>query len=106
MQNLETIKQSSGKTDHAQITSATLHIIDEQTFEWKFSVYTNFVDFQKAFESLNSNLIWAPMRHHGMLEKPITIIQKLYQPSSCQVARNGSLSEPFSDTAVSQGCLL
>ena len=47
------------------------------------------------------------MRHYGIPEKRITIVQKLYQPSISQVFHNGSLSEPFSvDFGVRQGCLL
>ena len=38
---------------------ATLDTIVEQTLEWNSSLYVNFVDFQKAFDSLDRNSLWA-----------------------------------------------
>ena len=107
MQNLR--DQQAGFQNDRSCTDqiATLRIIVEQSLELNSSLYINFVDLQKAFDSLDHNSLWALMRHYGIPEKLITIIQKSYQPSTCQVVHNGFLSEPFSvDTGVRQGCLL
>ena len=108
MQNVETSKLASGKTGHALTTLLyTLCITFKPILEWNSFLYVNFVDFQKAFDSLYRNLLWSLMRHYDIPEKLITIIQKLYQPSTCQVVHNGVLSELFSvDTGVRHGCLL
>ena len=45
---------------------ATLGTIVEQTLEWNSSLYVNFVDFQKAFDSLDRNSLWALMRHYSI----------------------------------------
>ena len=41
-------------TDHI----ATLRIIVEQCFEWQSSLYINFVDFEKAFDSIDRTALW------------------------------------------------
>ena len=37
---------------------ATLRIIIEQTIEWSSLLYLLFVDFEKAFDSLNREAMW------------------------------------------------
>lgn len=37
---------------------ATLRIIAEQSVEWQSSLYINFIDFEKAFDSVNNNGMW------------------------------------------------
>ena len=41
-------------TDHI----ATLRIILEQSLEWNSSIYTTFVDFEKAFGSVDTEMLW------------------------------------------------
>ena len=45
---------------------ATLRIIIEQSLEWKSSLYINFIDFEKAFDSLDRETLWKLMRHYGI----------------------------------------
>ena len=91
-------------TDHI----AALRIIIEQCTEWQLTpLYTNFIDFEKAFDSVDRNVIWQLMGHYGVPPKFIKLIQELYEASCCQVIHNGKLSEPFEmNTGVRQGCLL
>jgi len=96
-------RQDRSCTDHI----ATMRIIIEQSLEWQTPLYTTFVDFQKAFDSIDRDVIWRLMQHYGFPQKFISIIQKLYEDASCQVIHNGKLSEPFTvQTGVRQGCLL
>ena len=37
---------------------ATLRIIVEQSIEWNSSLYVNFVDYEKAFDSLDRDTLW------------------------------------------------
>ena len=37
---------------------ATLRIIVEQSIEWNLSIYVNFVDYEKAFDSLDRETLW------------------------------------------------
>ena len=80
---LDADQQASFRKDRSRTDNiATLRIIFEQTLEWNSSLYVSFVSFQKKFVSLDRNSLWAPMRHYGIPEKLITIIRKLYQPST------------------------
>jgi len=86
---------------------ATLRNIVEQTIEWQTSLYICFVDFEKAFDSVDRESIWSILRHYGVPAKMVNIIQQLYDGFSCQVIHDGRLSEEFLvTTGVRQGCLL
>jgi hypothetical protein len=54
--------------------NATLRIIVEQTIEWQTSLCMNFIDFEKAFDSI----LWKILKHYGIPQKIISIIQQLY----------------------------
>ncbi len=58
---------------------ATLRIILEQSLEWNFPVYATFVDCEKAFHSVDREVLWKLLRHYGISEKYITLIQKTYE---------------------------
>ena len=86
---------------------ATLHIIVEQSIEWNSSLYINFVDYQKAFDSLDCPFLWKLLAHYGILQKFINIIKNSYEGTTCKVIHEGHLSESFEvKTGVRQGCLL
>ena len=68
--------------------------------------YVTFVDFEKAFDSVDREVIWKLMHHYGIPPKFIDIIQQLYENSTSQVIHNGKLTNPFAvKTGVKQGCL-
>ena len=56
---------------------ATLRIIVEQSIEWQSSLYINFIDFEKAFDSISRDVLWRLLRHYGMPDKIVTIIRAL-----------------------------
>ena len=96
-------RQDRSCTDHI----ATMRIIVEQSLEWQTPLYAVFVDFQKAFDSVDRDVIWRLMHHYGLPPKFVTIIQQMYENATCQVIHDGKLTEPFSVlTGVRQGCLL
>ena len=71
---------------------ATLRIIVEQTIEWQTSLCMNFVDFEKAFDSIDRLVLWKIRKHYGIPQKIISIKQQLYDGFSCQVIHNGNLT--------------
>ena len=86
---------------------ATLRIIIEQSIEWQSPLYATFVDFEKAYDSINRETIWSIMRHYGIPNKITNIIRNLYENFTCQVVHNGRLTDEFHvTTGVKQGCLL
>ena len=42
---------------------ATPRIIVEQSIEWQSSLYINFIDFEKAFDSISRDVLWRLLRH-------------------------------------------
>ena len=86
---------------------ATLQIIIEQSCEWKSPLFINFVDFEKAFDSMNRDTLWKLLRHYGLPVKIVNIIRSSYEGLSCRVIHRGQPSEAFNvKTGVRQGCLL
>ena len=86
---------------------ATLRIIIEQSLEWHSPLYINFIDYEKAFDSVHRKALWKLLHHYGIPEKIITIIQKTYEGMSCRVVHYGQFSIGFEvGTGVRQGCLL
>ena len=86
---------------------ATLRIIIEQSLEWNTGLYQVFVDFEKAFDSVDRDVIWQILWHYGVLEKIVNVIRCFYIGFECQVIHDGFLTEPFQvTTGVRQGCLL
>nr|KAG5710144.1 hypothetical protein BaRGS_006663 [Batillaria attramentaria] len=86
---------------------ASLRIIVEQSLEWNSPLYINFIDYEKAFDSVDREALWKLLRHYGVPGKIISLIQCTYQDRSCRIAHAGQLSESFEvKTGVRQGCLL
>jgi hypothetical protein len=70
-------------------------------------LYSAFVDFEKAFDSMDRNIIWKLMHHYGIPSNFIRIIQQLYEDSTCQIIHSGRLTFPFTGkTGVKQGYML
>ena len=84
-----------------------LRNIIEQSYEWQTPLVINFIDFEKAFDSLHQPSLWDIMKAYGIPAKIIRIIQLLYQESECAVLDNGQTSEWFkAETGVKQGCVM
>jgi hypothetical protein len=84
-----------------------LRIIIEQSLEWNTSLFLNFVDFDKAFDSLDREVLWNLMAHYGIPQKFLNIIRNSYSNMQCRVTHEGKLTESFDvKTGVEQGCLL
>ena len=51
-------------TDHI----ATLRVIIEQSLEWNSPLYITFLDFEKAFDSVDSTVLWKLLAHYGIIK--------------------------------------
>ena len=86
---------------------ASLRIIIEQSLEWNSPLYINFIDYEKAFDSVDRQTLWKLLRHYGVPVKIVSLIQCIYQDMGCRVVHAGQTSEKFQvKTGVRQGCLL
>lgn len=85
----------------------SLRIIVEESVEWRKPLFMTFVDFEKAFDSINRQFIWDALEQKGLPLKIIRIIKEAYNGFNCKVVHNGKLTEAFDvTTGVRQGCLL
>lgn len=101
--------QQAGSRKNRSCTDqiATLRIIIEQCAEWNSSFYVGFIDYEKAFYSVDRETIWKLLRHYGVPNKLVNIIRNSYEHLACRVIHGGQLTEPFEvKTGVRQGCLL
>ncbi|VDP41775.1 unnamed protein product [Schistosoma curassoni] len=87
--------------------TARLRIIVEQSIEWNSSLYINFIDHEKAFDSVDRRTLWKLLRHYGVPEKIVNIIRNSYDGLQCKVVHGGQLTDAFQvRTGVRQGYLL
>ena len=95
----------SGRSCSDQIF--TLRQILKQSKEWNSSLYVNFLDIEKAFDSIHRESLWKILRHYGIPLKLVNIIKMLYDNFRSQVICNTELTDPFTvNTGVKQGCIL
>ena len=86
---------------------ATLRIIAEQSLEWNSPLLINFVDYEKAFDSIHRETLWRILRHYGIPNKIVQLIQGYYKNSNCRVIHDGQFTKSFEiKTGVKQGCIL
>jgi len=75
--------------------------------EYQLPLIATFVDFKKAFDSINRSMMFSVLRHYGIPQTIVDAIQVLYTNSSSAVMVDGSISEPFNvTTGVLQGDVL
>jgi hypothetical protein len=85
----------------------TLRIIIEQSLYFQSPLHLLFVDYQKAFDSVDRIWIWKALKERGLPNTFIKLIQEVYNQFSCRVLHNGHLTTPFeTKSGVRQGCLL
>ena len=57
----------------------------EQAKEWNSTVYSNFIDFEKAFDSIYRETLWRILRHYGIPSKIVNIVRMPYRDRQAQV---------------------
>ena len=80
----------------------TLRNIIEQCTEWQRQLYINYVDFEKAFDSIHRESLWRILRVYGIPQQIVLVIKSFYNNFKCRV---GNSEFSFSvGTGVRQGC--
>ena len=70
-------------------------------------VWFIFVDFSKAFDTVDRLVLWAALRAYGVEPAIVDRIADLYQDSDTRIRANGVVSDPFRPhSGVQQGCPL
>ena len=79
----------------------------EEAAAQEIPLFVTFIDFMKAFDSIDGKIMFAILRHNGIPEKIVAAIRVLYLKSTSQVYVDGELSEEFQiTTGVLQGYVL
>uniref|UniRef100_A0A3P9BVE3 Reverse transcriptase domain-containing protein n=1 Tax=Maylandia zebra TaxID=106582 RepID=A0A3P9BVE3_9CICH len=67
----------------------------------------NFIDFEKAFDSVHRPTLWAILRHYGVPQQFVDAFRCLYSNSRCCVRTDDGCTAFFKiNTGVRQGCVL
>ena len=70
-------------------------------------LYTCFVDFSKAFDTVDHRLLWSKLASYGLSSTMLNILQSMYGQASSRVTLNSDTSEEFLyRKGVRQGCNL
>jgi len=85
----------------------TLRIIVEQSVEFHSPLQLIFIDFQQAFDTLEHEAIWKALKEKGVPQKIVSIIQTIYDQSTCNVLHKNQVLGPIPVlNGVKQGCIL
>jgi len=85
----------------------TLRIVIEQCIEWSSHLYTVFINFEKASDSINREAMWKEVKRCGVPTQIVNLSKETYQGYACRIVHEGRVSEPISvQTGVWQGCVL
>ncbi|XP_061176180.1 uncharacterized protein LOC133185137 [Saccostrea echinata] len=85
----------------------TLRNIIEQCTEWISTLFVNYVDFEKAFDSIHRESLWSIMKFYGIPDKLVRMVKLLYDSFQCAVLEDGEESDWFRvTTGVKQGCTM
>ena len=84
-----------------------LRNILEQVNEWNATMYIHFVDFEKAFDSVNRDSLWTIMGIYDIPRKLIRMVKSLYQDFQCSIIDGNQTAVWFPVmTDVKQGCCM
>jgi hypothetical protein len=70
-------------------------------------LYAVFIDFEKAFDSVNMEAMWKEVKRYGVPKQLVDLIKETYRGYMCRVVHEDCVSEPIPVRAgVRQGCIL
>ena len=85
----------------------TLTSIIETRKKARKSTYCAFIDFKKAFDTVNRDILWHKLQHIGIKDKLFSAIKGLYDKVICTVRINGFNTDWFTvKCGLKQGCPL
>ena len=84
----------------------TLRVIIEQSIEFQSPLYMLFVDYQRAFDSLNRAWIWDELKVTGLSSKFINIIKEDYEDFNCRVLHENQVSDSINTSSGALSPLL
>jgi len=85
----------------------TVRQLAEKFCESNRTLYNNFIDYKQAFDSVWQTGLWQVMRHYGIPERLVRLLENLYSKCTSAVRVDGELTDWFNViVGVRQGCNL
>ena len=89
-------EQAGFRRDRSTIQQIqTLRLIAEKAKRKNLTVYNCFIDFQKAFDSVNQNIIWATLESYGVGKRLTQILKDIGERSQAAVRVGDIIGEWF-----------
>ena len=63
----------------------------EQSLEWTTALCINFIDYEKAFDSLDRNVLWDLMANYEIPRKITSLVKNTYEGTNRRVLDEGGL---------------
>lgn len=89
-------------TDHLFVVQQLI----EKLSEHKMNLFMGFVDFEKAFDSIEHPFLWLAMKEHGVNQKYIRLMKKIYEKSTAVIQMENRSREFKIGRGIKQGCCL
>ena len=81
-----------------------LKMVMEKSHDCNKPLYICFIDIQKAYDSVNRDLLRQICKHYGLSNKTVRMLQLLHTNTKARIRVNGDLSDSFNvETGVLQG---
>ena len=75
--------------------------------EFQKNIYFCFIDYAKAFDSVDHNKMWKILKEMGILDHPSCLLRNLYASQEAAVRTGHGTTEWFQiGKGVHQGCIL
>lgn len=82
----------------------TLRIVMEKYKQYNKPLHMCFIDIQKAYDSVNRELLWKICKAYGLTDKIVNLFKMLHKNSRAKVRINGQLSDSFDiESGIMQG---
>ena len=104
IQNQIPIEQAGFRSKFSTVDHImSLNLLFEKAREWKLHIHVAFVDFQKAFDTIEFNSIWRALRHYRVDECTIRMIQQRYAAGKSSFSLGNSSASYNIQRGVKQG---
>ena len=92
-----------GRCDHSSNFTNVL----ENRLNKKLSTFAAFIDFSKAYDRIDRELLWHKLSKIGISGRFLASLQSLYKNVECTVRVNGQQTDWFDvNWGLKQGCIL
>jgi DUF438 domain-containing protein len=84
----------------------TVRIILQPNAERNAQLYLTLVDFEKAFDAVDRNMLWNVLETCGIQGRVLNVVKEFYKVSALSVVHSGKKPSPAFSVRVKQGCIL